>query len=416
MRPPIPRIPRFTFVVDRTNRTAVAQLLGALETAVEDPATSLRTTSPELAPGLDFDASDSMAECVCMSAMTENLRGVASLLGILKDNADHGFLSVCGGPHATADPESVLAAGFDFACVGEGESVVRDLARRLAAGEDLPYPETLEGTPTDLDDLPPLPEKLRFPAHVEIGRGCRWGCSYCQTPRIFGHGERFRSPEAVADAVARYAASGMKDFRLLLPNALGYMSRTAKEPNYEMLEELLGRVTRAAAGKKVFLGFFPSEVRPDYVTPEAVAILKRHVANRQLVIGAQSGSKRILDAVGRGHGADDVERACRVAIEYGFLPSVDLMLGFPAEESEDREATFDLIERLRLAGAIVNMHFFMPLPGTPLAGGVPMFLSDGDRTRLEALAKKGVIRGRWRRQEEIAREWSVGQRDEDPSG
>lgn len=408
MCPQTSRIPRFTFVVDRTNRTAIAQLIAALETAVEDPAASLRTTRPELAPGLDFAPSGGLAECVCMSAMTENFGEAGALLNAMKRRSAGRFVSICGGPHATANPESVLDAGFDFACIGEGESVVRDLARCLAAGKSLPRPGILGGTPVDLEALPPLPWKVRFPAHIEIGRGCRWACAYCQTPRIFGHGERFRSPDAVSATIAHYASSGMKDFRLLLPNALGYMSQAAGMPNCGMLEELLERVTRAAGGKKVFLGFFPAEVRPDYVTPEAIGILKKFVANRQLVIGAQSGSQRILDAVGRGHGAGDAEQACRIAVDHGFLPSVDLMFGFPMETGDDREATFDLLERLRLAGAIINMHFFMPLPGTPFAGAVPKFLGEADRTRLEALAKKGVIRGRWRWQEEIARQWSLG--------
>ena len=400
--------PRFTFIADRTNYTAVAQLLASLESVLEDPAVCLRTTSPELLPDLEFDRSGALAECVCMSAATENFAKVAALLGVMKRKHGDRYLSVCGGPHSTGNPESVLAAGFYFACVGEGESVVRDIARRLAAGEGLGDSRVLKGIPLDLETVPPLPVKLRFPAYVEIGRGCRWSCAYCQTPLIFGHGERFRSPAAVAETVARYSSSGMKDFRLLLPNALGYMSEAPGVPNCEMLEELLARVTLAASGKKIFLGSFPSEVRPDYVTPRAIGILKEFVANRQLVLGAQSGSRRILDIIRRGHGVEDVEEACRTVRGLGFLPTVDLMLGFPMEDIGDRLATFDLIERLRLARAIVNMHFFMPFPGTPLAGTVPKFLSEADRTRLEALAKKGVVRGRWKRQEETARKWSVG--------
>jgi radical SAM superfamily enzyme YgiQ (UPF0313 family) len=207
----------------------------------------------------------------------------------------------------------------------------------------------------------------------------------------------------------------MKDFRLLLPNALGYGSSTPGEPNCEMLEELLRRATLAAGAGRVFLGSFPSEMRPDYVTPEAVGILKLYVSNRQVVIGAQSGSRRLLDVLRRGHSADLIEEACRVVAGHGFLPTVDLMFGFPAEEPADREATFDLAERLRRARAIINMHFFMPLPGTPLAGAVPRFLKASERDRLEELAWKGVIRGRWRRQEEIAQEWSSGRPGTGPS-
>jgi B12-binding domain/radical SAM domain protein len=442
--------PRFTFVVDRLNRTATAALLVALEAVVRDPAAGLRTVRTSRALDLEIDSSGSVVECICMSAMTEDFQGAAGLLGEMRRKFGRGFVSLCGGPHATGDPEGVLAAGFDFCCVGEGESVLRDLAARPAVvrsslggeaaregdglregeaalrespareGSGAPVggaaPErVLRGEPIELEDVPPLPERIRFPAYIEIGRGCRWGCAYCQTPRIFGHRERFRSPTTVERTIARYAASGMKDFRLLLPNALGYGSREAGVPDCGMLEELLRRASLAARGGRIFLGSFPSEMRPDYVTPEAIGILKKYVANRQVVIGAQSGSRRMLDLLGRGHGPERIEEACHVVSAQGFLPTVDLMFGLPAEEESDRAATFDLAERLRVAGSVINMHFFMPLPGTPLAGSKPRFLNEAERGRLEELATKGVIRGRWRRQEEIALEWSSGRAGTGPS-
>jgi B12-binding domain/radical SAM domain protein len=426
--------PRFTFVVDRLNRTATAALLVALETVIRDAA-GLRTVRTSRALDLEIDTSGDIVECICMSAMTEDFQYAAGLLGEMRRKFGRGFVSVCGGPHATADPEGVLAAGFDLCCVGEGESVMRNLARQTGtfwsrlsqiddgatrgtaceASSGASPERVLRGEPIELEEVPPLPDRVRFPAYIEIGRGCRWGCAYCQTPQIFGHRERFRSPATVERTIARYAASGMKDFRLLLPNALGYGSREAGVPDCGMLEELLRRASLAARGGRIFLGSFPSEMRPDYVTPEAVGILKKYVANRQVVIGAQSGSQRMLDLLGRGHGTERIEEACRLVSARGFLPTVDLMFGLPTEEESDRAATFDLAERLRVAGAVINMHFFMPLPGTPLAGSKPRFLSEAEHERLEELAIKGVIRGRWRRQEEIALEWSSGRAGTDPN-
>jgi B12-binding domain/radical SAM domain protein len=419
--------PRFTFVVDRCNRTGIAQLIASLETVLEDPASSIRTVKPAQAPSLRLGDEDEFADCVCMSAMTENFDGAAGLLKAMRLKSGRGFVAVCGGSHATADSEGVLDAGFDFCAVGEGEEVVREIARRLADGEDLPGSAgqatergatrgvKITGGPVELDRLPPLPERVRFRAYIEIGRGCRWGCAYCQTPRIFGHRERFRSPETIERTVARYAASGMKDFRLLLPNALGYMSQEAGSPNCEMLEELLRRARLAAGAGRVFLGSVPSEMRPEYVTAEAFGILKKYVSNRQVVIGAQSASQRVLDEVGRGHTAKVIQEACRIAVGYGFLPTVDIVLGFPTEEAADRQASLDLIERLRRARAIVNMHFFMPLPGTPLANSTPRFLNDAEHALLDDLGLKGVIRGRWRAQEEIARRWVADRAETDPS-
>ena len=85
---------------------------------------------------------------------------------------------------------------------------------------------------------------------------------------------------------------------------------------------------------------------------------------------------------------------------------MDLVVGFPSESAEDREATFDLVEDLGAAGAITNMHFFVPLPGTPLAPARPVFLSGEERRRLDTFGQRGILRGRWRRQEETARRWT----------
>jgi radical SAM superfamily enzyme YgiQ (UPF0313 family) len=183
------------------------------------------------------------------------------------------------------------------------------------------------------------------------------------------------------------------------------MSEKCGVPNCAALEELLARSSKACGGGRIFLGSFPSEVRPDYVTEPALRVLKAHVSNTGLVIGGQSGSGSVLDAVKRGHGIGAIRRACDISLACGFEPSVDLVLGFPGETAEDRAATLDLVEHLGTIGAFTNMHFFMPLPGTALAGALPVFLSDGVRRRLDRFAQQGILRGRWRRQEKLSRKW-----------
>ena len=136
---------------------------------------------------------------------------------------------------------------------------------------------------------------------------------------------------------------------------------------------------------------------------DVIREIYRHVSNTRLVIGGQSGSGRILDAVRRGHGIEAIRRACDISLACGFEPSVDLVLGFPGETAEDRTATLDLVEHLGAVGAVTNMHFFMPLPGTALSGARPVFLSEGVRRRLDRFAQQGILRGRWRRQEKISR-------------
>lgn len=406
---------RFTFVADRFNRTAIASLLSALEDLVRDPDADLRVVRAEDLEGVDLRGTGDRLEVLCLSTMTVNAGAALDAHRKLRRRWGRAFVSICGGAHASGDPASLLRAGVDFCCVGEGEEVIRSIWRGILDGTDLAAVPGLyglekgatEGTVSDrhvdIDSYRALPARIRFPTYIEIGRGCKWECSYCQTPQIHGTNERYRSAENVEGVVGRYAAFGMRDFRFLLPNALGYMSERPKVPNCEALEDLLELSRRASRGGRIFLGSFPSEVRPDYVTEQALKILKRSVSNSGIVIGGQSGSPGILDSVHRGHSVEDIKRACRIGLASGFEVSVDLVLGFPGETPEDRTATLDLVRELGAAGIISNMHFFMPLPGTALESAQPVFLSHVERRRLDTLGQQGILRGRWRRQEQTAR-------------
>ena len=120
---------------------------------------------------------------------------------------------------------------------------------------------------------------------------------------------------------------------------------------------------------------------------------------------ASRGSDRVLKWLDRGHGVEDIRRASQEVKAGGFGLSVDLMLGFEIEEPADREATFGLAEELGRQDIRVNMHFLMPLPGTPLSNRPRKFLSGEERRRLDRLAQQGIVRGHWKRQERASRAW-----------
>lgn len=414
--------PRITFVVERWNRASMAPLISAVEHLLEN--NLIRIVSLKDLEDCELTNDPNSVEIFCFSSMTTvfalTVEGLQRLRNrLLAEQAGKRVLTICGGAHATGNPRSVLESGFDFCCVGEGEEIVCELVERLTRGEDV---TGIDGLLTRIDGAikgkmprimneiekyPALPLKHRFPTYIEIGRGCQWGCNYCQTPRIHGRRERFRSPDSVEKTVKLYRTYGMKDFRFLIPNALGYFSERPKEPNCDAITELLERSIIAARGGKIYFGSFPSEIRPDYVTMEVIGILGRYVTNRVLVIGAQSGDDRILKKVERGHLVEQIEDAVSIAIGFGFKPIVDIILGLPGEDEESRFITFGLIEKLGKKGAVFNIHFFMPIPGTPFESEQPIFLTQKDRRMLGRLAQMGLVRGRWRRQEEIARKWGA---------
>ncbi len=302
---------------------------------------------------------------------------------------------IAGGPHPSAVPEEVLEH-FDFVVVGEGEETLPELIRAITDGRD---PRIVKGiayksagricftekrAPVDLDRYPPFSKIL---APLEISRGCPWGCTYCQTPRLFGTRMRHRS----VACIVRYA-SRHKDIRFTSPNSLAYGS-DGRAPRLEKVETLLCGL--AELKKPIYFGTFPSEVRPDFVSRRALELITRYCANKTISIGGQSGSDRVLKSIGRGHSVEQVQAACELCLEQGITPQVDLIFGLPGESTEDQQRTLDLTKWIVQRGGKVRAHRFMPLPGTPLAGARPAPLDEEVEACLGRLALRGTLTGSW---------------------
>ncbi len=122
------------------------------------------------------------------------------------------------------------------------------------------------------------------------------------------------------------------------------------------------------------------------------------------MIGAQSGSDRLLEAIHRGHGVTEILRATELTLNAGLIPNVDLIFGLPGETSRDREATRHLITRLIAMGARIHSHAFMPLAGTPFFRSKPGSVDARTREMIEQLRGKRLEHGNWKQHECIAQE------------
>ncbi len=72
--------------------------------------------------------------------------------------------------------------------------------------------------------------------------------------------------------------------------------------------------------------------RPDTITPEKLAVLQRAGVGR-LSINPQTANQRVLDAIGRRHTAEDIERSFAEAREAGFDNiNADLIAGLPLDD------------------------------------------------------------------------------------
>ncbi|WP_261809013.1 TIGR04013 family B12-binding domain/radical SAM domain-containing protein [Nonomuraea sp. C10] len=392
----------------------VHALLAALETAGVEHGLRLGTTVEETAAHIAASRADRVL--VLWSFYSPDADAMAAELAAVRALEDRdGVLHIAGGVHATAEPQQVIDAGWDLAGVGEGESTIVALVEALRGGDPLTGVPGLALRDADgvalrtrpapqlpLDAFPSFPARRGRFGPIEITRGCRYTCRFCQTPFMFGGQFRHRSVASVREHVREMAGHGLRDVRFITPTSLSYGS-PGPGPDLDAVEELLAGVKEELPSHgRVFFGSFPSEVRPEHVTPEAMRLLKRYVANDNLIIGAQSGSDRVLAASGRGHDTSPVRDAVRIAVEHGFRPNVDFIFGMPGEQEDDQEASLRLAADLADLGARIHTHTFMPLPGTPWRDAEPAFIPLATVRELDRLAQRGDAYGHWRKQAEHA--------------
>jgi B12-binding domain/radical SAM domain protein len=316
-------------------------------------------------------------------------------------NASTDSIFIAGGPHPSGAPEETLNH-FDYVVIGEGEETLPHLLKVIEAGGDvskvhgIAYVDKETGKVVntgkrdhvDLNRYPCFnPEVLLAP--IEISRGCPWRCKYCQTPRLFGNRVRHRDIGSIVKC-----AEYLKDLRFTSSNAFAYGS-DGIHPRFDKVGKLLQELHRLD-GKQIFFGTFPSEVRPDFVTDEAMELVVQYCTNKTISLGAQSGSDRILKEIWRGHNVDDVITAVELCSVHGISTTVDFIFGYPTETEEDQRDSLDLIKWICGKSGVVRAHYLTPLPDTPYADVVPSRVSREVNRVLGKLALKGKLTGSWK--------------------
>jgi len=360
---------------NRPNRYSFNALLGALETDryFDDLRVYLPTHIDELVETLGCATKNHDTVVAIFSFSTPQLWAMAELMSQLRASFSSKVLYIAGGPHPTGDSLGTLKLGFDAVVRYEGEETFVDLLRAIDSKEDFrnvrgvafvneegEYHFTGRRSPIDLVEYPPFSERHGKFGPVEITRGCPFVCSFCQTPYIFGGRVRHRTVEQICDSLAPMRKMNLKDVRVITPNAFSYGSPDGRILNLSAVEELLDSMKQTVGNEgRIFFGSFPSEIRPEHVTEESLDILSRYVNNDNIIIGAQSGSERILELCNRGHTVSEVFDAVSLSIKAGFKANVDFIFGLPGETLKDVVMTAAVIEKLTKMGAKIHAHTFI---------------------------------------------------------
>jgi tRNA-2-methylthio-N6-dimethylallyladenosine synthase len=187
---------------------------------------------------------------------------------------------------------------------------------------------------------------LRPSANVSISRGCPMRCSYCIVPKVRGNFVSRPTEDIIAEVKA-LAARGTKEIVLLgqIVNLYDFKrprSAEGKSPFVQLLE----RVHAIDGIERIgFLSPHPCGFRSDLLECfERLPKLRRSVH-----LPIQSGSNRILRAMGRGYGVENVVSIVEKLRHsmWDCSISTDLIVGFPGEEESDfleTEKLFDAID------------------------------------------------------------------------
>jgi B12-binding domain/radical SAM domain protein len=331
------------------------------------------------------------------------------------------FIYVAGGPHPSGDLRGTLEMGYDYVVVGEGEDTLKDLVNALLTTK-MPkiIPEgvgrlnvtgKIDFKPrrqrVNLDDYQPFvtqPKNLHPP--IEIARGCPFGCKFCQVSYLFGYKPHYRSLAAIERIANHYCNHFQKkvQLRFIAPNFLGYGSKTGRRPNLRALAELMKTIKSFEL--ELYAGTFPSTVRPEFITKDTAQLLSENVANKRISMGVQTGSPSILANIcRRGHSLQSVIDAHESLEKFGLKSAPDFILGIPGEKRSDQQQTIEFMKSLiDLYDARPRIHYFIPLPGTPLGDQEPSLI-DGDVWReICELTRKELAEGHFSKQKKLVRD------------
>lgn len=236
-------------------------------------------------------------------------------------------------------------------------------------------PISAQDKPEAVDYLHP---QQRTRAFVKVQDGCQSFCSYCIVPYARGP-VRSKLPDDVLREVRQLINLGYREIVLTGIHTGMYGMELDKWNLYKLIRLLLDEVR---GDYRIRLSSLePLEVSEPLIDLAATeARLCRHFH-----IPLQSGSNKILAAMNRRYKREYYRDLLRQIADNipGVAIAADVMVGFPDEQAEDFQDSYELLESL----PVCDLHVFKysKRPGTPAAQLRPEISEQEKRSRSDRL-------------------------------
>jgi len=269
---------------------------------------------------------------------------------------------VLGGHGASATPEYILdKTGADVVVVGEGESVIVDIANHDKKG-------IVVGSPVrDLDSIP-FPAWYLFPmdvytnAFMRIGmtssdrslmiissRGCVNNCSFCYRLQ---KKLRMRSIANVVDEIKiLYHGYGINYFEF-------------GDDCFLIDEKRIEKFFCGLQDNNLDIKFWCAS-RVNDVTVDKLELLKK-MGCCFINYGFESTDQDVLDLMGKNVTVEDNVNAARLTREMGILFGVNMLWGCPGDTVQTLRDNMGFIKKYNTYGQCRTIRPVTPYPGCPL--------------------------------------------------
>ena len=285
-----------------------------------------------------------------------------------------GITVVMGGTHPTVMYQEVARErNIDVVARGEGEYTMLELADcfirnkgSLAEIKGIAYQDngTVKVAPErpfieDPDELPfPARELFPLPLYGSPGTalisrgGCPFNCHYCAVNNIWKGRRRFRKSEKVAEEIDYIIKHGQAQWINFADDVF-----TLDRKRTVGLCDLLRDVKRFSKLRWL------CTTRVDLVDEELLEEMYE-AGCYSVTYGVESGSQKILDAIGKKITLEQVRHAVRTTLDIGMKVTCFFMFPQPDDTEETIREQIQLMKELKEMQARLVLSFTTPYPGT----------------------------------------------------
>ena len=325
-------------------------------------------------------------DMIGLSALSDDYPLGLRIMEKVKKNFSY-IPTIAGGVHATIDPAGVISENcFDMVCIGEGEYVILDIAKRIDENKNFskiknlwikdkegiieknsvrPYEQNLDNFPhPDWSIYPetawykPYKGKVYKYGDFEMSRGCPYKCSYCinvQMQAIYKKtGENYHREKSIPRVIEEIKTT-VKKYNI---EFIKFWDETFLLMSKDRLEEFAKLYTSEIGLPYVI------ETTSQSITPHTAKILKDSNC-KSVSLGLETGSPDLRNGLLHKPTGNEVYLKAFKLLEENNIQKVAYnMIGLPYEKQEDIFKTIAM-NKLCKTDTQTSGKFY-PYKGTPI--------------------------------------------------